>query len=317
MDLCGLTSTVSSSPFKTVFGHFVIWWLYHLVGCGQQVHAFSDPLLLYGAVASVIPHTSSQLLTDFEYVSSLVSSQKSAPWWFPVQLRHFTRPASCSILPSPSLAIPSWRFPSSLATGCFSSFRLRILNPCFHHTEFCPTSLVMFGIAFEFQSEDFTWIFIGLKIWPSEHFLAWVVLKFLDLFGMLTFFALLTLEDVRVGIRWDTMMKIQLLVQRFVSVCWCHLCFHWWIFAGQIKNILSLIPLDHFISKEKKNRSQTFILFFTRLTLVQTFVLQTIKMNGILVIVLLKLPHLHAHWFDAGAKSKGWMLWLKGKLKVL
>lgn len=72
----------------------------------------------------------------------------------------------------------------------------------------------------------------------------------------------------------------------------------------------------HF-ERKKKNRSQTFILFFTRLTLVQTFVLQPIKMNGILVIVLLKLPHLHAHWFDAGAKSKGWMWWLKGKLKVL
>lgn len=118
--------------------NFTVWrWLYRLMGCGQQVHASVSSCSVHallqslrGATASVILHTSSQLLTDLKKNSLLVSSlPKSSLWWFPVQLHHLPRPSSCSIRAWPSWTMPTWHLPTFLTAGCFSSFQLQILSP--------------------------------------------------------------------------------------------------------------------------------------------------------------------------------------------
>lgn len=114
MELRGLRCTFLPSLFKLVLSHFYSWWLLHLMGSGQQVHACNGALLqfLHGAKASVVFHTSTQLCNDFS--SPLVPAlQKSTHWRFTEQLRHFKLYDPQVVLFALGLPIPSWPLASS------------------------------------------------------------------------------------------------------------------------------------------------------------------------------------------------------------
>lgn len=188
MDFCGLTSTISPSPFKLAFRSLIM--------SGQQLHACSDALLpfLYCAMASGILHTSSQLLIDFKtFSSTLQKNQLFGGFSTFTPLYHFTRPAICSIFTWPSLAIPSWCLPISLPAGGFSTFQLHEFSaPAFYHVGLCPSFLCHAWVH--------VWICLKLHVdtkWVENLNILWFFFKFLDLLGILTFLALLTLKDVK------------------------------------------------------------------------------------------------------------------------
>lgn len=223
-------SPISASTFNLASGHFLVWWLYHLMGFGSNrfilavVHCFH--FLMVRWHQSLFTHPHSFLLTLENFHHHLFHHFKNQHRWrFPVKVRHFPWPASCSIHSWPSFAVPYWHLPMSLIVGCvfFFSFPSAL---AFYHVEFCRSLLAMFEsqsgkLHMDIQClENLNILFFqGLVLF-------FFFLKPLDLFEMLTF-CIVNLGGCRSG---NSVMENEVVGS---EVGFWYLCLHWFlIFAA-------------------------------------------------------------------------------------